>query len=85
METSYKAGIFFSSGRLALLKLLCATHQHEKGAVASLSQYQAILTRDLQFCAQLLGFGGIGRYGLQAENGASALDIGLGDLTVYAR
>jgi hypothetical protein len=31
METSYKAGIYFSSGRLALLKLLWETHQHEKG------------------------------------------------------
>jgi hypothetical protein len=31
METSYKAGIFFSSGRLALLKLLFETLQHEKG------------------------------------------------------
>jgi hypothetical protein len=31
MEASYKAGIFFSSGSLALRTLLCATLQHEKG------------------------------------------------------
>ena len=51
----------------------------------NLPQYQTILTSDLQFCTELLGFGRIGRYGLQAENSAPALDIGLGNLTVDAR
>jgi len=62
--------------------------QHDERECAfarDLPQYQAILTGDLQLCAELLCFRRIGRYSLQAENGAPALDIGLGNLTVHAR